>query len=85
MSHRITDCKGAAIPDKVRWDVIDPEFLYYARDKDGAAYVFDAPPEKLSDIWRVVGEGDACRVNETGLKIVVVGNMPWDQSLIKRP
>lgn len=73
------------IPDSINWDHVASEYSYMVRQPGGAVLLSTEKPCKCivsQELhWRVPGK----YVNAGCFKSLVIGNLPWDQSLVERP
>ncbi len=69
------------IPHTIPWDLIHPNFNWFAVDEDGDAFFYDERPKQKDGYWHNVNSCAGAKV----MLNVIPGNMPWDQSLVERP
>lgn len=77
------DYRVAVVPDKVPWEHIHDDFDWYARDEDGGIMFYVDEPVPYKRYWCTMP--DYGQASDGYLVKVKIGNVPWDQSLQKRP
>lgn len=77
------------IPDSINWDHVADTFIAMARD-DGSPtpYLYEWKPKKHTHSWG--GDNQDAQLNRVVVAAnthtsLIVGNLPWDQSLVIRP
>lgn len=68
-------------PITVDWSVLDDDIQWIAADGDDVIYGYTVRPIKCGTDWVC----DDCRRIHGTIKSLNRGDIPWDQSLIKRP
>ena len=70
------------IPDSINWDHVASEYCYMVRRPDGGVVLATEKPLKYKELYWVI-HGRA--IGGGVFKSLVIGNLPWDQSLVERP
>lgn len=69
------------VPDSIDWDHVSPEYNAMARDEGmSTPYLYKHKPIKTATDWQA-----PYNISASSFASLVVGNVPWDQSLVIRP
>ena len=71
-----------AVPDFIPWGAVHQDFNFHTRDYDGSGAYYIRRPDIGETRWKLQGNKIVSSAATAG---IIIGNLPWDQSLVCRP